>query len=362
MKKICKICLLITLICLIIQPVNAKSLNCNYTYRNGSTGENVKILQSMLNEKENCNLVVDGIFGSKTKECVKKYQQNNNLSVDGIVGKMTCGSLNQTETTNNNPVNKKYIVKTGVNFRQGPSTNYNTYGILQQGTEVLVLEYTNTNWYKVSYENKVGYISSKYLIEKIESTLSSNEYIVIASSANIRKGPSTSYSKVTTVKRGTKVKVLAKKSNWYKISVNNKTGYIRNDLVSSDLIIVDISDQMLYYFKGKETVLVAPVVTGMKNNHDTPLGNYTLYTSSKETNRYLRGYNDDGSRYNAYVNYWMPFNGGVGFHDATWRSLGEFNKTTYVNNGSHGCVNMKKEDAQVLYTNTKVNTAVKVRE
>ena len=72
--------------------------------------------------------------------------------------------------------------------------------------------------------------------------------------------------------------------------------------------------------------------------------------------------NDDGSRYNAYVNYWMPFNGGVGFHDATWRSLGEFNKTTYVNNGSHGCVNMKKEDAQVLYTNTKVNTAVKVRE
>ena len=155
MKKIYKIYFIFTLVCLIIQPVKAKSLNCNYTYRNGSTGENVKILQSMLNEKENCNLTVDGIFGSKTKECVKKYQKNNYLAVDGIVGKMTCGSLNQPTSEQENNINKLYIVKTGVNFRQGPSTNYNTYGILPQGTEVLVLEYTNSNWYKVSYEPPV---------------------------------------------------------------------------------------------------------------------------------------------------------------------------------------------------------------
>ena len=119
---------------------------------------------------------------------------------------------------------------------------------------------------------------------------------------------------------------------------------------------------MLYYFKNDETILVTSVVTGMKNRHETPLGNYTLYTGDKQTNRYLRGYNDDGSKYNAYVNYWMPFNRGVGFHDATWRSLGEFNKNTYVNNGSHGCVNMKKEDAKVLFTNTTTNTAVTVRQ
>lgn len=362
MKKIIKISLIIISICLITQSVDAKSLNCDYTYKNGSRSENVKILQEMLNEQENCNLVVDGIFGTKTKNCVKQYQKNNNLVVDGIVGKNTCSSLNHKSSSEENLVNKKYLVKSNVNFRQGPSTSYKTYGILQKNTEVLVLEYTNGSWYKVSYDNKVGYIASNYLIEKVETPLASNEYIVLPTSANIRKGPSTSYTKITTAKRGTRVKVIGQKSNWYKVSVNNKTGYIRNDLVTKDLIIVDISDQMLYYFKNDETILVAQVVTGMKNRHDTPLGNYTLYTSSKETNRYLRGYNDDGSKYNAYVNYWMPFNGGVGFHDATWRTLSEFNKTTYTNDGSHGCVNMKKDDAKVLYTNTTVNTAVTVRQ
>ena len=362
MRKTIKIILIVIVLSLIMQPVNALELNCKYTYRSGSRSENVKTLQEMLNEKENCNLVVDGIFGTKTKNCVKQYQKNNNLVVDGIVGKNTCSSLNKTPTSEENLVNKKYLVKSNVNFRQGPSTSYKTYGILQKNTEVLVLEYTNSSWYKVSYDNKVGYIYSSYLIEKVETPLASNEYIVLPTTVNIRKGPSTAYAKITTAKRGTKVKVLGQKNNWYKVSVNNKTGYIRNDLVTKDLIIVDISDQMLYYFKNDETILVTQVVTGMKNRHDTPLGNYTLNISSKETNRYLRGYNDDGSRYNAYVNYWMPFNGGVGFHDATWRTLGEFNKTTYTNNGSHGCVNMKKEDAKVLYTNTEENTAVTVRQ
>ena len=357
-----KISLLIILLCILIQPVNAQELNCKYTYRNGSKGDNVKVLQEMLNEKENCNLVVDGKFGSKTASCVRKYQKNNNLSVDGVVGKKTCASLNQVEEEIINTVNKIYLVKSNVNFREGPSTSYKSNGILKQNTEVLVLEYTNTNWYKVLYDNKVGYISSKYLTEKVLTPLASNEYIVLPTSVNVRKGPSTSYAKITTAKRGTKVQVTGKSNNWYKVTVNNKKGYIRSDLITKDLIIVDISDQMLYYFKNDETILVTSVVTGMKNRHDTPLGNYTLYTSDKQTNRYLRGYNDDGSKYNAYVNYWMPFNRGVGFHDATWRSLGEFNKNTYVNNGSHGCVNMKKEDAKVLFTNTTTNTAVTVRQ
>ena len=38
------------------------------------------------------------------------------------------------------------------------------------------------------------------------------------------------------------------------------------------------------------------------------------------------------------VTYWMPFNGGIGFHDATWR--GCFGGQIYIWSGSHGCVNM----------------------
>ncbi len=369
MKKIVKTIILILIIFISTLKVDAATLNCDNVYRIGSFGENVKTLQKRLNEEMGCNLKIDGDFGSKTYSCVKKYQKEHDLKQDGVVGEKTCASLNNTtseELSNelenpNNSLNKIYTTTTDVNFRQGPSTSYKTNGILNRGTEVLVLEYTTSDWYKVEYNNKVGYVASRYLVEKVTTPLKSNEYIVTGSQVNVRSGASTSYKVVTTVKRGNIVTVTGKKNNWYKIKVNNKTGYIRNDYLTRDLVIVDISDQMLYYFKGDKTLLQVPVVTGMNKSHDTPLGNYTLYTTNKETNRYLRGYNDDGSRYNAYVNYWMPFNGGVGFHDATWRGNAEFNKTQYLTDGSHGCVNMKKNDAKVLYENTTVNTAVTVR-
>ena len=56
---------------------------------------------------------------------------------------------------------------------------------------------------------------------------------------------------------------------------------------------------------------------------------------------------DDGSRYASYVEYWMPFNGGIGFHDASWRSI--FGGNIYLTNGSHGCVNMPRNSAEILY-------------
>ena len=70
----------------------------------GSTGDDVKKLQELLNASGNYNLDVDGNFGPKTQSAVKDYQKQNNLAVDGIVGKNTWGALtaasNTTPTTN----------------------------------------------------------------------------------------------------------------------------------------------------------------------------------------------------------------------------------------------------------------------
>ena len=56
-----------------------------------------------------------------------------------------------------------------------------------------------------------------------------------------------------------------------------------------------------------------------------------------------------GPGYASPVSYWMPFNGGVGLHDATWR--GSFGGTIYKTNGSHGCVNIPLKAAKVVYEN-----------
>ena len=54
----------------------------------GSTGNDVKELQRMLNQR-GYNLTADGIFGQQTLAAVKDYQGKNNLAVDGIVGPLT---------------------------------------------------------------------------------------------------------------------------------------------------------------------------------------------------------------------------------------------------------------------------------
>ena len=92
----------------------------------------------------------------------------------------------------------------------------------------------------------------------------------------------------------------------------------------------------------------------------------------KERNTYLTG-----PGYSSYVDYWMPFNGGEGLHDAEyhtdydedgnyvrdhgWRSNGEFGGDTYQYNGSHGCINLPNEAAKNIYDNVETGTMVLVK-
>jgi lysozyme len=59
------------------------------TLRNGDKGQQVKVLQKLLN----CGLTVDGIFGEKTETAIKEYQAVNDLTADGIVGTKTWSKL-----------------------------------------------------------------------------------------------------------------------------------------------------------------------------------------------------------------------------------------------------------------------------
>lgn len=66
----------------------------------GSQGSEVTELQKLLNQN-GYSLSEDGIFGTKTQDAVKDYQQKNNLTVDGIVGTNTWGALTGTSGASN---------------------------------------------------------------------------------------------------------------------------------------------------------------------------------------------------------------------------------------------------------------------
>lgn len=111
---------------------------------------------------------------------------------------------------------------------------------------------------------------------------------------------------------------------------------------------IDLTGQHVYMTKEGEVVWDAPCVTGNPSQkYDTPAGIYSL--TYKQRDRVLRGEKrPDGTyEYESPVSYWMPFNGGIGLHDANWR--GSFGGEIYKTNGSHGCVNLPPAKTRALY-------------
>lgn len=111
---------------------------------------------------------------------------------------------------------------------------------------------------------------------------------------------------------------------------------------------VDLTGQHVYMVKDGAVVWEAPCVTGsLAKNYDTPAGIYSL--AYKQKDKVLRGEKQaDGTyEYESPVSYWMPFNGGIGLHDANWR--GSFGGTIYKTNGSHGCINLPPAKTEALY-------------
>ncbi len=111
-------------------------------------------------------------------------------------------------------------------------------------------------------------------------------------------------------------------------------------------VFVSIAKQHLTYFVDGKVKMDCPVVTGNPHGHSTPSGTFRL--NYKSRNLTLKGTEDNGDKYESFVNYWMAFIGtSYGLHDATWRST--FGGSIYQNGGSHGCVNMPYDAAAKLY-------------
>lgn len=130
----------------------------------------------------------------------------------------------------------------------------------------------------------------------------------------------------------------------YSRTAASRTG---NDF-GTTYVEVDMGLQHIYMYENGTLIAEAPIVTGnVSRGWTTPEGLYTLYY--KERDRVLRGpKRADGTySYESPVSYWMPFNGGIGLHDANWR--GKFGGEIYKNNGSHGCINIPPKTAAVIF-------------
>ena len=130
-----------------------------------------------------------------------------------------------------------------------------------------------------------------------------------------------------------------------------------NDL-GNTYIEVDLTEQYMWYYQDGNVIFESDIVSGLASDPErkTPPGIFTMYY--KKSPDVLRGTKKaDGTySYEQPVTYWMPFNGGIGFHDADWQPY--FGGDRYLTGGSHGCINMPPDKAGELYNIIQYNVPI----
>lgn len=151
-------------------------------------------------------------------------------TMDGKSGYMSAGYLNLGSGTNEGTV--RYANGGYVNLRTGPSLDYSVRMRVTSGSAVYIQD--------DSYEWNYVYVYSGgspvygYMHDSLIDSGASYATVTTRNGGrvNLRSGPSSSYSSLTTVSSGTKVSVLLKGNSWYKVMANGVVGYISTGYLS----------------------------------------------------------------------------------------------------------------------------------
>lgn len=115
----------------------------------------------------------------------------------------------------------------------------------------------------------------------------------------------------------------------------------RGNELGTTFVEVDLGNQKVALYVNNVLKKESSCVSGsIAKGYTTPDGIYPL--TYKQRNAVLRG-----PGYASPVSYWMPFNKGIGLHDASWRKT--FGGSIYKTNGSHGCINLPADMAAAIY-------------
>lgn len=116
-----------------------------------------------------------------------------------------------------------------VNIRSGPATSYTISGNLLQGTQVAVLE-SQSGWYRISYNDRTGWISGQYIEVKKDPTVKVSGQVV-----NLRSGPGIDHKVVGQARQGDELTLLNQGSEWSQV----QTGSGLKCYVATNLIQVE---------------------------------------------------------------------------------------------------------------------------
>ena len=305
----------------VIEPKNA-----SFKYENGS----FVIIEEEQGSKVDKKLLIKAI-----EEGIESGERTINLEEKGVYIKPKYGKDSDEVLRTKEELNN--MLNTNLNYSFGgknltlDKNEINDWFSVDKDMNININKKKVANYaYKIAlqYNTKGKIRSFKTSTGKIVNVSGGNYGYSVDQAEEVKKI-------ISSIKKGEKITrepVFSEKGNIYN----------GNDIGNS-YVEISLGGQHIWFYKNGKLLIDSDIVTGDKSRGwATPAGVYKL--TYKQKKAVLTGEN-----YRTPVDFWMPFNGGIGLHDATWRS--QFGGNIYVSNGSHGCVNLPYKVAEIIFNN-----------
>ena len=198
------------------------------------------------NETKNENKVENTTTETKIENKTEnKVEENKTTETTSATNTAITTTTTETKTTSS--FKAKLLDKAKVYVL--PLVNTTKLGEIEKDKEVTVISKAG-NWCYIQTETISGWIftarvekvdtpvenktpeENKPEEKKEEENTSNKKMYVAFEYCNVRESATTDSAKVTSAEHNTEVEILGKEGEWYKVNVNGKTGYIREDQLS----------------------------------------------------------------------------------------------------------------------------------
>ena len=213
-----------------------------------SKGKVVKIASNdVLNVRKEPNGDATKVATLKLNQVVDITKKTSNgwykISVDGVEGYVNWNYIEIIEDSNTQDC-IEYITTDRVNLRNTKSWSSTAVILTIEKNEAVDVLEKDSDWAKVSYSNKIGYVPVNYIKLVGNDTGNQNPSVsdkvgkigtVNTSNLNIRSGPSTSYAIISKVYNGDTILIKEVSSNgWYKVETTSGIiGWCSGDYISN---------------------------------------------------------------------------------------------------------------------------------
>ncbi len=169
------------------------------------------------------------------------------------------------------------ITTSSLNFRTGPSKDFDRIGTFKENTELRVVAEANNGWLLVRHNGVLGYVNSGYtqsmlaraqeLYPELNITeINPQKVVMVNANLNLRCGNSIDFYSLGILEKYETLRVLGEYDGWYFVMTNDYNFGFVSKSYTEDLtdkyVIVDKSEQRLYLYNNNDLLYVTPVTTG----------------------------------------------------------------------------------------------------